>query len=84
VGKFARPVKEGIGEIERIARRVAVLTFIQIAGENRRKLSVVEKTARQRIEQRREAADAGAPCDASWAKNSVCFAETSQPVFSLH
>jgi hypothetical protein len=48
--KFFRPMKNGIGEVERIAGGVAMLTLFQIAGQDRREGRVVEESVRQRIE----------------------------------
>src|SRR5208337_1181813 len=74
-------MKKSVGEIERIAGGVAVLAFFQIASQDWSERRVIEESARQRIEQRRKAADARAPHQPSRAKHAVSLLQTGEPVF---
>ena len=44
--KLFRPMKESVGEIQRIASGVAVLAFFQITRQDRREGRVPEESAR--------------------------------------
>ena len=74
-------MKERVGEVDGIVGRVALLTVVQIACPDRREHGIIEEWARQRVEQRREPTDGGAPPSTSWAQNALNFPQTGEPVF---
>ena len=79
--QFAGPMEKSVREIQRICSGVAMLAILQIAIENGSKLRIVEESVSQRVEQRREVANAYAPDQPSRPQHAVRLAQAGDTLF---